>query len=119
MVIVELYGPSGTGEQISEACEAPGEGILVVDYEYLSMVSDVIRNEDGDTKYARRSVEYLLSRVDELEQELEDQRENLESLYNHTGASEISNQLNSIEYAIATLQTIRTDCKRALRGENY
>jgi DNA-binding transcriptional MerR regulator len=107
MVIVETYGPAlGTGEEISEVCEAPGEGRLVVDYKFLAEVSDAIKT-GKETKYQRQRVEALLSTVDELEQELEDQRAKLEG------------QLDELEHAIATLQVIRADCSYTLNGKRW
>jgi formyltetrahydrofolate synthetase len=106
MVIVEMYGENrDTGEEISWVREAPGEGSLVVDYEYLSMASEVIRNGGEGARQVRRRVQDMLMDVDELEQELEDQHEKLEK------------QLTATEVAIAALQTLRVDCKRVLEGK--
>jgi TolA-binding protein len=106
MVIVEIYGENrDTGEELSWVREAPGEGSLVVDYEYLSTASEIIRNGGKGVKQVRRRIQDMLIDVDELEQELEDQREKLEK------------QLTATEVAIATLQTLRVDCKRVLEGK--
>jgi hypothetical protein len=106
MVIVEIYGENrDTGEEVSWVYEVPGEGKLVVDYEYLAMVSEAIRDGGENVTCARQRVQDLLVDVDELEQELENQREKLEK------------QLTATENAITTLQTIRVDCKRVLEGK--